>query len=81
MIIMGNDRKKALTAILGPDSPNVGIKGEEDAEEGSDGALMAIAEELLECIHSKDATGLVEGLRAIFQEFDASPHVEGEHLE
>ena len=73
-MIMMADRKKQIAAILGP-HPDA----EEEKDEGESPARIA-CEELLECIQDKDAEGMCEALRAIFDEFDSEPHEEGPHI-
>lgn len=73
MIMMG-DKKKAVAAILGPHP-------EEEHEEKGPEALLLAAHEAMEAIHSRDAEGLLDALRAIFAELDSEPHAEGEHVE
>lgn len=68
MIMMGNDRKKALTAILGPESDAVGIRGDEMSG-GETG--HAIAAELIDAFHAKDHEGVWEALKAAFQHLDS----------
>ena len=72
-MIMMADRKKTVAAILGP-HPDM------EKDEAPDALHMA-AEEAIQCIHEKDAKGLVESLRAIFEELDSEPHHEGPHIE
>ncbi len=71
MIMMG-DKKRAIAAILGPHP------SEQKEDDGPD-ASHAVAEELIEALHAKDAAGVVSALRALFDEFDSQPHAEGPH--
>lgn len=68
------DRKKTVAAILGP-HPEA-----EDKEPDASPAKIA-AEELIEALHAKDADGVLESLRAIFDELDSEPHHEGPHID
>jgi hypothetical protein len=79
MIMMG-DKKKAITAILGPHSDNVGKRGEDGAieEEGPD-TLMVCMEELIDAIHAKDASAAVDAFRTAFEELEMTPHEEAPH--
>ena len=43
--------------------------------------MEAIAHELLDAVHKRNAKDLVMALRAAFQVLDSEPHVEGEHPE
>lgn len=72
MIMMG-DKKKAMTAILGP-------AHEEDEGKEPD-ALHAISQEAINCIHAHDVMGLADCFRAAFALLDSEPHEEGEHEE
>lgn len=60
MIMMG-DRKKAVTAILGPDSDNVGSR---EDESGSEDAMHSVANELIEAVHAKNVPDVVAALKA-----------------
>lgn len=73
MIMMG-DRKKSVAAILGPRD------GEKKESGPAMGALHAIAQELIDAVHAKDADGVEAAFRAAFAECDSEPHVEGPHL-
>jgi hypothetical protein len=59
-----DSKKKALTAILGPDSDNVGVRGEDGAPEEGASDLHAIAGDLIDCMHAKDVDGVVAALQA-----------------
>jgi len=74
------DKKKAATVIVAQmHSPNLEI---EEEEEGSDQEeCSALGQELLDAVGAKDAMGVYNALRAIFQKVDSEPHVEGEHEE
>ena len=70
MLLMGGDRKKYVTQILG------------DKEGGSkEPPMHAVAKELLSYIHSGDAEGMVQCLKTLFMHFDSEPHEEGPHTE
>lgn len=75
MMMMG-DKKKAVAAILGPHADNVGAKGKEDGPS----SLHIAAEEALDAVHAKDPAAFLDALRAIFEELDSEPHVEGDHV-
>jgi len=73
------DKKKAATVIVAQmHSPNLEIEEEEGSE---DEECSALGQELLEAVGAKDAMGVYNALRAIFQKVDSEPHVEGEHEE
>jgi hypothetical protein len=72
------DKKKAVTAILGPESQNV--EKREDGMREDDEMLHAMGEELIEALHSKDVAGVIAGMRALFDAFDSQPHEEGPHI-
>lgn len=59
-----DSKKKAVTAILGPDSDNVGVRGEDGAPEEGASDLHAIASDLIDCVHDKDVDGVVSALQA-----------------
>ena len=67
------DKKRLLTAVLGPHNP----EGEpiEAPEE-----IDAIAQELIEGVANHDVKAVAEALKAAFAIFDSEPHIEGEHL-
>lgn len=71
MIMMG-DRKKMVSAILGPHP------GEAKEDEGPD-ALHGVAQELIEALHARNPGEVLDALRAIFEALDAEPHEEGPH--
>lgn len=77
MIIMG-DKKNVLTAILGPDGNNVGVRRGSGEDEEPD-ELAMIAQELIEAVHARNPKEVVEALRAAFMCLDSEPHVEGPH--
>lgn len=78
MIMLG-DKKKALTAILGPRHEEVEKK--EGGASDSSAELHAIAHDLVESVHARNVPDVVEALKAFFYACDAMPHVEGEHEE
>jgi hypothetical protein len=65
MIMMG-DKKKALTAILGEESENVGVR-----ESGSPSDLEQCASELIQAVESKDASSVASALRACWAACEA----------
>lgn len=68
MIMMGDDKKKALVSILGP---------KEKEEEAEPNYLHAVSQELLSAIESKDVEAVADCLAAAFQECESRPHAEG----
>lgn len=72
---MMGDKKKALTAILGPESDNIGVRGEDG---GPSSDLHEIAHELIGAVHDKDAAGVVAAFKALVSGCEAEPHEEGE---
>lgn len=68
-MMIGMDRKKALTQILGP-------KEEDKKEAGGDTGLHSCMQELIDCVHAKDVAGAVEAFKACFQECEMEPHEE-----
>ena len=71
--MMGDKKKGAINAILGPDP-----KDEMDGEDGDDNTeLHAIFSEIMDAIHSKDVPAGVEALKAFFTSCDSEPHEEG----
>lgn len=65
---MMGDRKKTVSAILGPP--------DEKPKESGDGALRAIAEELIDSVHSRDSDGVIAALRAAFEALNSGPSEE-----
>lgn len=59
------DKKKAVTAILGEDHPNVGDRREEESP------LKMAASELLQCIKDDDVEGVMGALRACYSAIGA----------
>ena len=64
MIMM--DKKRFLTAILGPE------KGEEQ-DDGTADPLEAVAKELIESVINHDVKGVCEAFKAAFQLCGAEP--------
>lgn len=63
----------------GISTPPDKIKRESD--EGSDLDLLeTCSQDLISAIHSKDAKGVKEALKAFFEICDSEPHEEGEHI-
>lgn len=55
--------------------------GSEDLSEASDSTeLNDHAASLIRAVHAKDEQGVADALRAAFEQMDAAPHVEGEHI-
>lgn len=71
---MMGDKKKAMTAMLGPDPAEHEAKPAD-----ADHELRTIAEEMIHCLHSSDAEGVAHCLKAAFMLCDSEPHDEGEH--
>ena len=63
MFMMGGDKRRAVTAILGPESDNVGVRDGEGGDALSES--HAIASELIEAIKAGDAAALVEAFKAL----------------
>lgn len=63
------DKKRAVTAILGPESDNVGIRDGEGGDALSD--CRACAEELLDAIKSEDASGIVSAFKGLLAACDS----------
>lgn len=75
MIMQGN-RKNAVTAILGPESPNVGVRSELSDSESPE-ELKMISQELIEAIHARNPEDVCQALKAAFELLDSEPHEEG----
>lgn len=75
MIQMMGDKKKALTAILGPESPGIGEVGPppDDVKDSK----HAMAKELMDCISSGDHAGVADALSA-FHSYCSGGITEGE---
>ena len=75
---MGKDKKTLARVILDSD-----VEKAKEAYEGEgavdDGALSAIADDLINAVHDKDAAGVMAALKAAFMTFDSEPHEEGPH--
>lgn len=63
MIQMMGDRKRALTAILGPESENVGETDGSAPDDVKD-TKHAIARDALDCMKSDDHEGFADALSA-----------------
>lgn len=77
---MARDHSKAISEILGA-RPKDYVQGPDGSPGDGAEALHAIAEELIEAIHAKDAAGVASCLKAAFQECESEPHEEGPHEE
>ena len=79
---MIHDEKAAVAIILGKIKPKGAAHhvAEEHMESHPDESLHAIAEEVLQAIHGRDAAALADALKAFFHVADAMPHEEGEHI-
>ena len=84
------DNKKQVALILAqlrPGNESMEESPEMEAEEHDaemmehEEKLHAIADELISAVKHGDTSATVEALRAAFLCLDASPHVEGEHIE
>lgn len=69
---MMGDKKRALTAILGPQGENVGNK-----EVGADETHHAISEELIEALHNRDTHGVSSALKASHEHLSSREVVDG----
>ncbi len=67
-----------VTAILGPESPAVGVRGPSGGPDGEMEVAHAIAEELIDAITSKDKMAVWEALKAAFTCMESMPHDEYE---
>jgi hypothetical protein len=56
-------------------------KPDEGKEESEHNHLEQCAQDLIEAVHSKDKKAVLNSLKDIFNELDAIPHIEGEHIE
>lgn len=70
MIMMG-DRKKLVAGILGPPP-----EAKHEAKDEGPEALQAIAQELIDAVHAKDADGVAQAFEAAFLELESRPHPE-----
>lgn len=66
MMMMG-DKKKAVTAILGP------IEGEKEKDSAPADALELISEDLIAAVKAGDANAVASALRAAYAECGAPP--------
>jgi hypothetical protein len=78
-MIIGDDKNRALDSILGS-GPDGGLSKKPD-ESAPDESLHAIAEELIDAVHAKDAAGVVEALRALIAEIESEDDAEDESEE
>lgn len=70
---MIGEKKRALTAIMGPAK-------HEEVEGDEPDALHAIASEFIQAVKADDAQGVADCWRAAFEELDREPQ-EGTHEE
>jgi hypothetical protein len=77
MIIMG-DKKKHITAIMGPDSEASAEK--KDSEPG-DEEMHAVSSELIDAVHAKDEKAVAVALRAAYELCDSYADAQGESEE
>jgi hypothetical protein len=70
MIMMG-DRKRMITAVLGPHESKEAEKEEINAKE-------EIMHELIESFHAHDIQGALSAFKALFLECESEPHEENE---
>jgi hypothetical protein len=82
MIMMGGDKKKMASIIVGADG--VADRNEEAydkmAGEPDGDSLHYAASDIMKAIHGKDVVALKDALHAFFQMADEMPHEEGEHI-
>lgn len=62
-------------------SPVLGAEEDDEMMEDHSEHLVAIAKDLIDAVHSKDAEAVAELLEEAFEVCDAAPHVEGPHEE
>jgi hypothetical protein len=75
MIMIGSDKKKLASLILGPRDEEM-AEGEIDS---SSAELHAIAQDIIEAIHARNVQDAVSALKAFFYLCDSMEHVEGPH--
>lgn len=51
----------------------------DNPDETKPDSKLEAAKDLIECIHSKDAEGVMEAFDRMFQESEEEPHAEGPH--
>jgi hypothetical protein len=78
-MIMQGDRKRMVTAILGPSSKNVGKRSPEGAPDEHTATGHQLMQEFSEAVHTKDHAGAWEALKTAFHHMESEPHAEGEH--
>lgn len=82
MIMMGGDKKKMASIIVGADVADRNREEyEERAGEPDGDSLHYAASDLMKAFHAKDVVALKEALQSFFEICDSMPHSEGEHLE
>lgn len=71
---------KPQTGLIVRERQSDGNSNESGMEGDEDQGLSMAAEDLVRCIHAKDAPGVASALRAAFDILDSQPHNEGPHL-
>lgn len=74
-MIIGDDKKRALTSILSSKPDGSTGPSPMDSEDPK-AVLHSIAEELIEAISSKDAASVAEALRALMAEIAAEDEIQ-----
>ena len=82
MIMLGGDKKKMASIIVGAD--DVAGRNEDEyekrASEPDGDSLHYVASDIMKAIHSKDVTALKEALCSFHEIAEEMPHEEGPHL-
>jgi hypothetical protein len=74
-------KPKAVAGLIIAQRKPDGTKEELHSEGNEDAGLEACAEDLIRSIHSKDAKGVMEAMKAAFQLMELQPHEEVDHDE
>lgn len=70
-------KKSKEAGVQGP-VDSIKREHDEDKEQEFD-AMEAVAEDLINALHSKDIKGAAAALKAAFEIADSQPHIEGPH--
>lgn len=73
------DKSKLALLLVGKPEPKE--PSPEEEARGYEESLAIAAQDLIDCVHEKDAEGVAEALHAAFMACDGMPHEEGEHPE
>lgn len=77
-----NKKNSGIAAtIIQNRKPDGGFDPKDESQDSDSAGLEAAAQDILNAIKSGDAKALASAIKSAFEICDASPHVEGEHIE